>query len=230
MLSALQTSPDSKSGIPSIPPPLKIPPSRARRQLARRLAAKKAVAVENADPDAADQAALEATNALPDDAGDLPIDISAADRDVEEAGLQITGLRTVGGAGSASRFSGLFSGSDDSSSSDDDIGFDEDDAGKDETIGRAEGDFEGSDDGFGETSQFRWRRRDSRGRRPSTTEAKERTPLDDDEEDEDAADLGRAFDAKLAIGAEGPFADPIDVNDGSSDEDELVEIRSRRTS
>lgn len=181
------------------------------------------MAVENADPDAADHVPLETANTLPEDPDDHPIDLSS----IEEAGLQITGLRTVSGmTGSASRFSGLFSGSDDSSSSDDEIGFDEDDAGKDETIARAAGDFEVDDDSSGLTQ--RWSRRDSRDRRPSTTEAKERTPLDDGEDE--AADLGRAFDAKLAIGAEGPFADPVDVNDNSSDEDELVEIRPRRTS
>lgn len=191
--------------------------------MARRLAAKNSAAVPNADLNAADNVALESASTLPEDPDEHPIDLSVADGDVEEAGLQVTGLRTVGGA---SRFSGLFSGSDDSSSSDDDINFDEDDAGKDETIARAEGDFEGDDDNSGFSG--RWNRKYSPARRPSTTEAKERTPLDDDEDE--AADLGRAFDAKLAIGAEGPFADPIDVNDNSSDEDELVEIRPRRTS
>lgn len=140
--------------------------------------------------------------------------------------MQITGLRTVGGA---SRFSGLFSESDDSSSSEGDVGFDEDDAGRDETLGRVEGDFEGENETGG---AYQRSRKDSKDRRPSTTEAKERTPLDSDEEEdnEDGGDLGRAFESKLAIGAEGPFADPVDINDNSSDEDELVELRPRRTS
>lgn len=209
--------------------------SRARRQLARRLEAKKAEATRNADPDAADSVALETANQLPDEPYEQMLDLNTGsndDDDVDDSGLQITGLRTVGGiGGSASRFSGLFGGSDDSSSSGDDIGFDEDDAGRDETLGRPEGDYEDLDEpSSGSASRQRIQ---AVHRRPSTTEAKQRTPLDDEDDDDDdeAADLSQAFDSKLAMRSEGPFADPIDVDEStSSDEDELVEIRPRRTS
>jgi len=114
----------------------------------------------------------------------------------------------------ASRFSGLF-GSDDSSSSGEDVGFDEDDAGRDVTLGREGDDFE-------ETDPPGYR---ARKERPSTIEAKERTPIDDGEDDED---LGPELDAKLVLN-QGPFADP-EGGGSSSDEEELVEIRPRRTS
>jgi hypothetical protein len=157
---------------------------------------------------------------LPDSRGGLGITGSPEERE----GLEVTGLRTVGGMGEgASRFSGLFGGSDDSSSSGDDLGFDEDDAGRDLTVGRDGDDFEAPDSAGlpGYSSR--------KGRRPSTTEAKERTLLDDDEDDED---LGPELDAKLVLGERGPFADPVDVNarSDSSEEEELVEIRPRRTS
>lgn len=220
----------SKTGAPSIPPPLNIPPSRARRQLAARLARKQAEAAEaDEDPDAADSLAVEAASHLPEDPSEGDdVDLGpAAEREIQEAGggLQITGLRTVGGiGGTASRFSGLFGGSDDSSSSgeEDDEDFDENEAGRDATVGRPEGDYEG--DSSGDLG----RRRADKNRRPSTTEAKSRTPLDDEDDDEDVADLGQAVDAKLVLGREGVFADPTE--DSSDEEDELVEIRPRRTS
>lgn len=221
-----QTSPESsKNGGPSIPPPLNIPPSRARRQLAARLAKKKAEANEYADPDAADNVALETASKLPENPDESAIDLGpAAERDISESsGLQITGLRTVSGA---SRFSGLFGGSDDSSSSDGETGFDEDEAGRDPTLERSEGDYE--DQGAEDSPSLAGRKRSEKNRRPSTTEAKERTPLYDEDDDE-AADLGPALDAKLVLGG-GLSADPVDVHDDSSEEDELVEIRPRRTS
>ena len=105
--------------------------------------------------------------------------------------------------------------------------FDEDEAGRDATVGRPEGDFEqgsySSGSGYGQ-------RRNRR--RPSTTEAKERRPLDDDD-DEEEGDLGSALQRNLHFG-EGPFADPIEMDEEEeeedSDDDELVEIRPRRTS
>jgi SIT4-associating protein SAP185/190 len=211
-----QTSPDTNKTTSSIPPPLNIPPSRARRQLAARLAAKKAEAANN-DPDAADNAALEVASTLPTNPGE---EIRAPDDTItppSESGLEVSGLRTMP-AGGASRFSGLFGGSDDSSSSGDEVGFDEDDAGRDLTIGRDGGDYEDTDGGW------------AKGRIPSsTTAAKERTPLSDEEEDED---LGPELDAKLVLEESrrrGPFADPVGGSD-SSEEEELVEIRPRRTS
>jgi hypothetical protein len=211
--------------------------------LAARLAAKKAEAAENAaDPDAADSYALEAANQMPEDPDEGDIDLGpATEREILEAGgpgspttgLNITGLRTVSGLGAtASRVSDLFAGSD-SSDSDGEIVFDEDDAGRDITIGRPEGEFEDvAAEGMSPAGLAGRRRqgRDEKKRRPSTTEAKERKPLDD--EDEDAESLGKAIEAKLVLGGEdsGPFADPIDMRADSSDEDEMVEIRPRRTS
>jgi len=255
-------SPDNKTGVPSIPPPLNIPPSRARRQLAARLAAKKeANAAENAaDPDAADSAALEAAGMMDEEPGEMSM---AEERGMLESGgggegLNITGLRTVSGLGAtASRFSGLFSGSDDDSSDSGDEGgggdgygggygaYDEDDAGRDVTVGREGGDFEVdeaegmSPAGHGAAGNAAARRRAERerkGRRPSTTEAKERVALMSDDEDEVVGGMG-----KMVLGegkAEGgPFADPEDmegvdtrVEGDSSDEEQLVEIKPRRTS
>ena len=209
-----QTSPDTNKATSSIPPPLNIPPSRARRQLAARLAAKKAEAA-NSDPDAADNVALDVASTLPTNPGE---EIRAPDEVLTlpgESGLEVSGLRTIP-SGGASRFSGLF-GSSDSSSSSDEVGFDEDDAGRDITIGREGDDYEDTDGGW------------AKGRRPSTTEAKERTPLSDEEEDED---LGPELDAKLVLEESrrrGPFADPVGGSD-SSEEEELVEIKPRRSS
>lgn len=169
----------SSTGVISIPPPLNITPSRARRQLAARLAQKKkdAEAAEN-DPDSADDVALAVASELPD-TPQHDIDLGpATDRELQEAGLQITGMRGLQtGDGSASRFSGLF-GSDDSSS---DSSPDEDNAGRDETLDREEGDYEDEPLTFGRRTP----RHDSLPRRPSTTEAKERKPLDDDDDDDE---------------------------------------------
>ena len=146
----------------------------------------------------------------------MAVDTSSGD---EESGLQVTGLRTLGGG--ASRFSGLF-GSDDSSSSGEDVGFDEDDAGRDLTLGEEHEDLDPDPSGY-------HARRGSKGRRPSTTEAKERTPLDDEEGDED---LGPELDAKLVLGGgrRGVFVEPEGAGSSSEEEEELVEIRPRRTS
>lgn len=254
ILPLTQASPESnKTGAASIPPPLNIPPSRARRQLAARLAARKeAEAAENdEDPDAADSAALEAASLMSENPDEGDIDLGpATERDINEAtsaatptsGLNITGLRTVGGLGeAASRFSGLFTdhaySSDSSGDEDED---DEDDAGRDHTVGRPEGDYEDSSTAesmspviaSGSTAR---RPRLEKARRQSTTEAKTRTPLDDDDDDE-VGELERDVQGRLVLGGDnveddrGPFADPIDMRGSSSDEDELVEIRPRRTS
>lgn len=96
--------------MPSIPPPLNIPPSRARRQLAARLAAKK----DGGDPDAADSVALAASEQLPEEPHERDVDLALkADSDLADLnsgldGLQITGLR-VGGGGNpvGARLEGL---------------------------------------------------------------------------------------------------------------------------
>ncbi|KAK5174059.1 sporulation-induced protein [Saxophila tyrrhenica] len=242
-----QASPDSNRDGPSIPPPLNIPPSRARRQLAARLAAKKeAVAAENiADPDAADSVALEVAEQLPQEPEDVELGV-ATEHAIHETGaghnspsspkqgLNITGLRTVSGLGAtASRFSGLFGSSDSSSDSDGDGGgYDEDDAGRDHTLSREGGDFESSDaaaEGMSPAGSADRRRREREERlrqRPSTREAEVRMSLGDDDDEEELAGRFQGLGVK---GGEGPFADP--EGEGSSEEeDQLVEIRPRRVS
>ena len=191
------------------------------------MAKKKAEAADNADPDAADNAALAAASQLPEEPNESAIDLApAAERDIDETGLQITGLRTVSGA---SRFSAMFEGNHDSSSDEEEKGSDEDEAGSDPTLERAEGEYEEAEGSGSSSSRANGKRVDKgKNRRPSTTEAKERTPLDDDDE-EDATDLGPALDAKLVLGGN-LSTTPEGVREDSSDEDELVEIRPRRTS
>lgn len=156
----------------SVPPPLNIPPSRARRQLAARLAQRKqaAEAAETTDPDAADQSAVETAHTLPEEPSELESLGPATEAELREAGLHIRS-----GKG---RFGGTFSSDEDSSDDELELG------------------------GKGQDDSARF------GRRPSTTEAKERRPLDDED---DAVDLAR---------------------NASSDEDDeqLVEIKPRRTS
>ncbi len=160
------------------------------------------------------------------------------------AGLQITGLRSLGQRGSASRFSGLF-GSEDSSSEEED---EEEDgevggaAGRHEATGRAEEVCEGTEGVGAGAGGGVGRRRSQKERRPSTTEVKQRKPLDDEDDDEDededgAVDLGvhgSGAQHQLHLG-EGPFADPVEMSsedddddDDDDSEDELVEIRPTR--
>ncbi|QIW99424.1 hypothetical protein AMS68_004942 [Peltaster fructicola] len=195
----------------SIPPPLKIPPSRARRQLAARLAQRKkdAEAAET-DPDAADHAALETAAQLPEQPNELDLG-PATERELQEVGLQLSGTRTSKGPGSASKFSGLF-GSDDSSS---DSSLDEDDAGRDETLDRDEDDYE--DDA---PITFGRRRDDARVRRPSTTEVKERRPLDDDDDDDNDEQQQHTHISKELGSNRGPFADPAEIEDNNSSAEE----------
>lgn len=141
-------------------------------------------------------------------------------------GLNITGLRTVSGLGAtASRFSGLFSGSnsDDDSDSDsghgDEVDADDSNEREDEAEGMSPAAASASVGGRGVR------------RTPSTTEAKERMALFEDDEDE-VAEVGKGV-RGMVLGGEdrGPFADPVEMGDGSSEEEEeLVEIRTRRTS
>lgn len=154
---------------------------------------------------------------LPEDPPE--IDLDDADVDIKPDGLEITGMRTLSGtATTSSKFSRLFSSSDDENSSGSEGSYDEDEAGRDPTLSRAEGEHESDD------------RKPPRPRRQSTTEAKTRTPLDDDDDDDDDdLVLARDVERKMALGqSEGPFADPDDGDDSS--EDELVEIKTRRKS
>lgn len=121
----------------------------------------------------------------------------------------------------------------DDSSSDDDAPYDEDDAGRDLTLGRSDHDYEDLTPSiYGQGARAE--------RRLRTTRAKERQPLDDDDEeddhdddDEDDSEFGTAFDRKLVTGSGASYPpavlDEEDDDDDSSD-DEPVEIRPRRIS
>lgn len=220
--------------------PLNIPPSRARRTLAARLAQKNQNAPDSGDPDAADAVAVETASMLPEEPSEIDHAPGAADSNVDGAGLQITGMRTLGGGAArnaGSKFSGLFSSSDSSEeggdSDNDDESLDEDEAGRDETLFREGGEYEDHDTSASSSSSSSSARR--RDRRPSTTEAKERTLLDDDDDDE-ALELPSRIEKKLVLGStEAPYSDPpaikIEDDEDVSSEDELVEIaRPRRTS
>ncbi|GAB7350425.1 hypothetical protein MBLNU459_g1036t1 [Dothideomycetes sp. NU459] len=228
------------SSTTATPTPLNVAPSRARRQLALRLAArqKESSDIEASDPDAADPIALETSETLEvEPLSDLPdLDLSApAERDLQEAGLpglRVSGLRvkrtgeTAARATAADRFSVFGSGLDSNSSSSSSSLGSEDEGEEDEGSRRHghKGDDDDDDDDDNTSSP-------RKGRRPSTTEAKFRIPLDDDE-----ADRGGVTRSGLATegAAESPFADPVelseDSSDDSSDEGDVVEIRPRRTS
>jgi len=176
----------------------------------------------------------------------LPEEPNELDPSSSEKGLQIIGsLRALGGTGgSASRFSGLFSSdsSSDEEDEDEDEDFDEDQVRTNATRNQSGDSHEDAGDspfssatasGDG-VSRRRSQRPGKERRRPSTTEAKERRPLDDSDEDEDEDDLGSAMERKLHFGESGgPFADPVEIGEDSIDEeddDDVVEIRPRRTS
>ena len=180
---------------------------------------------------------------LPADLSTPDAELEATQRELQESGLQITGLRVLGkpggvGGKGTSRFTGLY-GSDDSSSDEeagDGYGEDEDDLDEDDRVAR---DVTLSQDGVTSPSAGVGRRRSQRSvdkeRRPSTTEAKQRLPLsDEDEEADDSGDLSVAMDRSLVLGHEeskGPFADPDEIEEeDDSSEEEMVEIRPRRKS
>lgn len=189
--------------------------------------------MESGDPDAADATAVETASLMPED-GDGLVDLGeATDHEMSQAagtsGLQITGLRTVSGSGAAGRFSGLFSSSDSSDDEDDaSNSSDEGDAGRDHTVGRAEGDFEQA-----ESSGRRLPRR-----RPSTTEAKERRAIDDfDDDDDDNNEEGMGKEVLFGIpsgnntpGVGGLRQEEESASGSSSDDEGMVEIRTRRSS
>ncbi|KAI6794448.1 hypothetical protein KC332_g16967 [Hortaea werneckii] len=212
-------SPDAgKTG--SVPEPLKIPPSRARRQLQARLDAKKEKEPDRNDPDAEDAAAVETATLLPNEPDDLDDNLGAGGPQSPEG--PITGVKTVRGMKeSGSKFSGLF-GSDSSDDEDEDDDDDEatpagyDHPGVDRPPGTAEGPQGQDSSGVG-------RRNSQKDRRPSTTEAKERQPLSDEDEDVAAAEQME----QLRINeTRGSFTYP----DDDSSDDDMVEIRPRRTS
>ncbi|WPG97743.1 Hypothetical protein R9X50_00052400 [Acrodontium crateriforme] len=216
---------DAESGDSSLPQALNVAPSRARLQLAARLAQRKkeAQASAHGDPDVDDVTAVATAHSLPDN----PPDIDMAPSAEGGQGLKITGIRTLS---DASRFSGMFSSGSSSSSSDD---FDEDEAGRDITVGRLGGDYE--DDTSG-SAGFVYSKRSKEQRRPSTTEAKERRPLDDDDDDDEVEEkdehgntLGTAMDRRLFMG-HGPYTEMAveEATTTSSDEEDPVEIAPRR--
>ncbi|KAI6874502.1 SAPS-domain-containing protein [Hortaea werneckii] len=215
-----QASPDAgKTG--SVPEPLKIPPSRARRQLQARLDAKKEKEPDRNDPDAEDAAAVETATHLPNEPDDLDDNLGAGGPQSPEG--PITGVKTVRGMKeSGSKFSGLF-GSDSSDDEDEDDDDDDeatparnDHPGMDRPPGTAKGPHGQDPPGVG-------RRNSQKDRRPSTTEAKERQPLSDEDEDVAAAEQME----QLRINeTRGSFTYP----DDDSSDDDMVEIRPRRTS
>ncbi|KAK4502235.1 hypothetical protein PRZ48_005660 [Zasmidium cellare] len=204
-------SPDANKTTSSVAP-LNIGPSRARRTLQRRLAERQEREGDGDGDD--DQPEIDLDHATPED-------------ERGESGLQITGLRTVSGAGSHARlgrFGGLFVGgsSDEEEESHSDDSDDEGHAGRDETLFREGGDYEGAG---------------GRRRRPSTTEAKERLPLSDDEGEEVSDEaLAREMQRRLSVGVgegeggEGLLGGDDEEEEDSSDDEGLVEIRTRRTS
>jgi hypothetical protein len=167
------------------------------------------------DPDAADNTAIDAASALPTEPQDLGSGVLSLGEDGQDE--LPTQLRPIGG----------FSNDSGSDSSE----LDEDDAGRDHTSSRPEGDYEDDDgDQFGGLMM----KRQTKARRPSTTEAKARAPLDDDDDDDDKLDaaIGSRYSREVHSN-EGPFADNADDDDDDDDDssdDGIVEIRTRRTS
>ncbi|KAF4555832.1 putative sIT4-associating protein SAP190 [Elsinoe fawcettii] len=191
--------PASETG--SIVPPLNIPPSRARRQLAARLAQRRRdAALLEQDPDRADDAAIAASSALSDE----PL-----------------GNDTPSSAGMAGRLFARSSFDDEDSSSSGLSSDEERDAYRNDSDGALRrGDEFDEEDSEGEEVEIALVRRGSgsrerveggRRRRPSTTEAKVRRPIDDDDTSEEEGE------------------EEEEEQEGSSEED-VVEIRTRRAS
>ncbi|KAK6414012.1 hypothetical protein LTR95_017789, partial [Oleoguttula sp. CCFEE 5521] len=152
----------------------------------------------------------------------------ATDRELQEAGLHISGLDSVAGQRAASGNGDGAQDVDDINSSDSTDGSSDD---EDSLLHHSGGEVES-------TGVLRRRSQKERQRRPSTTEAKERHMLDssdEEEEDEDGEGMESAFDRKLVLG-EGPFADPVgegssgEEEEGGSSEEEVVEMKVRRAS
>lgn len=172
------------------------------------MAAKK----EGADPDSADSTALAVSEQLPEEPSERDVDLAPkAESEIEDLssgleGLQITGLRVAGGGGGrgvGARLEGLLR------EHEEDMG--ELSEGSEDDVLSHLG-LEGSSPGFGG---------EELGAMRTTSEAKERRPLSDSDEDGEGA--GRV---EAPRPPRSPFADP----DEDSSEEELVEMRPRRTS
>ena len=162
---------------------------------------------------------METVTQLPNEPDDLDGNFDAGGPQSPEG--PITGVKTVRGMKeSGSKFSGLF-GSDSSDDEDEDDDDERTSEGNDHPgVGRSPGTAEGPHrqdlSGVG-------RRNSQKDRRPSTTEAKERQPLSDEDEDVAAAEQME----QLRINeTRGSFTYP----DDDSSDDDMVEIRPRRTS
>lgn len=216
-----------------------------------RLAARKKEAedAESVDPDLEDPLALDAASELsPDrlfDSSDL-----LNESDMDDVGPRVSGIGLRGTTGIADRTTDTLSrfvdNFDSSSSSSSSLG----------SGSESEGDPEGTHievapaEGLGEASEEAQSHGDGGlRRRPSTTEAKFRIPLDDEDVDQTfllsptESSNPRAGGSEAArnalrqergrIQAESPFADHMDSSDGSdesedSDEGDIVEIKPRR--
>ncbi|KAH0282875.1 hypothetical protein KCU71_g16572, partial [Aureobasidium melanogenum] len=183
------------------PAPLNVTPSRARNKLAERLAARakreaeETSSLEGTDPDTADAAAVQQAFEMPmQPLEDLPdLDLSAVTtRQINEL------IGNTGGTSSSDRVVSAYSSSSSSSSSGLDSGSDDDDE-DDATHTQETGDGKNSEVTVGVK------------RRPSTTEAKKRVPLDDgDDEEQSRPPMQRTI--------SDPFMSPVESSTDSSDE------------
>lgn len=210
ILSRQQTfSPDGNLNAPSVQP-LNIPPSRARRTLQERLLRRTQAQSGGGGGrggNAGDEPDGEGEGGAPE------IDLDAAEP--AHDGLEISGVMRTMRPGTSHKFSGLFTTSSDEDGDDSSEG-DEDDAGRDLTVGREGGDFE-DDDVEGERVGLQ-------------TRATGRRLLDDDDEE---GEEGGGRRLSLSAGEGGPFADSAgeeDEGEDSSGDEGMVEIRTRRTS
>lgn len=164
---------------------------------------------------------METADYLPEDPEDFDQDLAAGgppSPGTAREGLQITGVRTVSGMReTASKFSGLF-GSDSSDDGNED--FDEEDAATNRALAPVR-------EAYGFDDSDASRRETAKGRRPSTTEAKERQPLSSDEEEDVSA--AEQMERLRVQDNRSPFADPEDDEEEDSSDDDVVEIPPKRT-
>ncbi|KAH0258627.1 hypothetical protein KCU91_g15709, partial [Aureobasidium melanogenum] len=182
------------------PAPLNVAPSRARNKLAERLAARakreaeETSSFEGTDPDTADAAAVQQAFEMPmQPLTDLPdLDLSAVTtRQINES------IGNTGGS-SSDRVVSAYSSSSSSSSSGLDSGSDDDDG---DVADRTQ------ETGDGKNPEVTVGVK----RRPSTTEAKKRVPLDDgDDEEQSRPPMQRTI--------SDPFMSPAESSTDSSDE------------
>lgn len=179
---------------------MNLAPSRARNKLAERLAARAkreaedTSSLEGTDPDTADAAAVQQAFEMPmQPLSDLPdLDLSAVTT------RQINELIGNTGSNSNDRVVSAYSSSSSSSSSSLDSGSDDDD---EDLANRTQDSLEGKNSEV--TVGVK--------RRPSTTEAKKRVPLDDgDDEEQSRPPMQRTI--------SDPFMSPVESSTDSSDE------------